>query len=213
MISPHLYLLIILLNQATVWASELDILVVGLFRDFAVVEINQQRHTLALNQSSPEGVTLISADSNRAVLDINGQQREFELGGQIGGTFSPPQQVSVSVWPRNGLYSTTGSINGFSVDMLVDTGASAIAMNAATARRLGLDYLNAPRVGVRTASGEELAYEVRLERVELGEIRRYNVRAIVIDGPQPQQTLLGMSFLDTLEIRREGDRLELLQRF
>ncbi|WP_430010146.1 retropepsin-like aspartic protease family protein [Methylophaga lonarensis] len=213
MISPHLYALIILLNQSFVWADALDVQVVGLFRDVAVVEINRQQYMLSPNQSTPEGVTLLSANSQRALLDINGETRELELGGTIGGTFSPPQQASVSVWPRNGLYSTTGSINGFSVDMLVDTGASAIAMNAATARRLGLDYLNAPRVGVRTASGEELAYEVRLERVELGDIRRYNVRAIVIDGPQPQQTLLGMSFLDTLEIRREGDRLELLQRF
>lgn len=213
MISSQLYLLIILIYQTIVWPFELEIRVVGLSRDFAVLEIDQQLHSLAVNQSSPQGITLISADTHSAVLDINGQHLEFGLTGQIGGSFSPPQQARVSVWPRNGLYIAAGAINGFSVDMLVDTGASAVTMNADTARRLGLDYLNARQVTIRTASDEQLAYEVRLERVELGEIRRFDVRAIVIDGPYPQQTLLGMSFLDSLEIRSEGDRLELLQRF
>ncbi len=83
-------------------------------------------------------------------------------------------------------------------------------MNADLARRLALDYLSAPIVSVRTASNEQLAYEVRLDRVELGEICRFDLRTIVIDGPHPKQSLMGMSFLDSLEIRREGDRLDLL---
>ncbi len=65
MISSQLYLFIILIYQTIVWPFELDIRVVSLFRDFAVVEINQQLHALALNQSNPQGVMLISADTQR----------------------------------------------------------------------------------------------------------------------------------------------------
>jgi aspartyl protease family protein len=73
---------------------------------------------------------------------------------QLGGNFGPPpEQAVVNLWPTNGMYLTPGSVNGFSVDFLVDTGASTIALNIATAQRLGLDYLNGQKIGVKTASG------------------------------------------------------------
>ena len=55
------------------------------------------------------------------------------------------------------MYLTPGSINGFSVDFLVDTGASAIALNAPTAKRLGIDYVKGEVIGVKTASRIEKA--------------------------------------------------------
>ena len=136
------------------------------------------------------------------------------LGGQIGGVFSPPPaQPRVSLWPSDGMYLTNGSINGYGVDFLVDTGASAVAINAATAKRLGIDYLNAPKIGVRTASGTDVGYQVNLDSVQLGDIIRFNVMAIVIDGPEPQRALLGMSFLRDLDLQRRGERLDLIQKF
>ncbi len=111
------------------------------------------------------------------------------------------------------MYQASGSINGYSVDMLVDTGASTVALNAATARRLGIDYENASPVVVRTASGMETAYRVQLDRVQIGEIYQRNVAAVVIDGPEPSRALLGMSFLRELDIDHRGDRLELRQKY
>ncbi|MDX1573389.1 MAG: TIGR02281 family clan AA aspartic protease [Methylophaga sp.] len=209
------YIIIPFILPAVVLAeSALSIQVKGLFRDQAVIEINDTQRILTVGQTSPEGVKLIAANSDQAILEIDGIQQTFPLGTQIGGVFSPPNpKPMVSLWPTNGMYLTNGSINGYGVDFLVDTGASAVALNAATAQRLGIDYLNAPKIGVRTASGEGLGYQVNLDKVQVGDITRLNVMAIVLDGPEPERALLGMSFLQDLDLQRRGERLDLIQKF
>lgn len=207
-------LIIILLNASLVVAAEPSILVQGLFRDKALLLIDDEQRFLNIGETSPEGVTLVEASSDFAVIEINNQRQRYELGSQIGGELTPPPTLpSVTLWPEQGMYQATGSINGYTVDLLVDTGASTMAMNAATARRVGVDFENAPRVAVRTASGMETAYRVELDRVQLGNISQSNVSAVVIDGPEPSRTLLGMSFLQALDIDHRGDRLELRQKY
>lgn len=205
---------IILCIPQNVWSQDLQILVMGLYRDHAVLEINQQQHFLSIGQRTPEGVTLISANSNQAILDIAGKQGVFELNNRVGAMYSAPAKLPVvSIWPTNGMYLTSGSVNGYTVDFMVDTGASVIAINGETAKRLGLDYLSANQIGVRTASGVELAYSIELESVQLGDISLENVAAVVIDGPEPQRALLGMSFLNAFDMERKGERLDLRQKF
>lgn len=208
-------LIIPLIVPAVVLAEAvLNIQVKGLFRDQAVIEIDAKQRILKVGETSPEGVMLISADSQQAVLEIAGVQQTYPLGSQIGGVFTPPQpQPIVSLWPTDGMYLTNGSINGYGVDFLVDTGASAVALNAATANRLGIDYLSAPKIGVRTAAGTGFGYQVTLDQVQLGDISRFNVMAVVLDGPEPQRALLGMSFLRDLDLQRRGERLDLIQKF
>ncbi len=206
--------LIILLNVPFAWSDELKVVVVGLFNGQAVVEIDQRQRILKVGKTTPEGVKLISANSREAVLEVKGKRQQYLLGDHIGSHYTPPvEQPVVSLWPNNGMYLAAGSINGFSVDFLVDTGASAIALNAATAKRLGLDYLRGQRIGVRTASGSEIAYQVTLDLVQVGEIKLYNVGAIVIDGIEPQRSLLGMTFLNQLQIQHDGERMDLKQKF
>lgn len=206
--------LIILLNTSIAWSNELNISVVGLFNDQAVVEINKKRRLLKVGVISPEGVTLISANSHAAVLEKDGISKTYPLGTHIASNFTPPPASRVvSLWPTNGMYLTTGSVNGYSVDFLVDTGASAIAFNAETAKRLDLDYLNGKKVGVKTASGMEVAYYVVLDKVQIGDITLYNIEAVVIDGEQPERALLGMTFLGQLEIQRKDLRMDLKKRF
>ncbi|MDX1749740.1 MAG: retropepsin-like aspartic protease [Methylophaga sp.] len=205
---------IILCIPQNVWSQDLQILVMGLYRDHAVLEINQQQHFLSVGQRTPEGVTLISANSNQAILDIAGRQGVFELNNRVGAMYSAPVAMPVvSIWPTNGMYLTSGSVNGYTVDFMVDTGASVIALNGETAKRLGVDYLSANQIGVRTASGVELAYSIELESVQLGDISLENVAAVVIDGPEPQRALLGMSFLNAFDMERKGERLDLRQKF
>jgi len=208
--------LIILLNTSFAWSNSniLDIVVVGLFSDQAVVEINKKQRLLKLGVTSPEGVTLISANSRYAVLEKDGVTEKYELGTRISTNFSPPvAQTVVSIWPTNGMYTTVGSVNGYSVDFLVDTGASAIALNAATARRLDLDYLQGKKVGVKTASGIEVAYHVMLDEVQIGEIKLNNIRAMVLEGEQPEHALLGMTFLEQLDIERKDEQMNLKKKF
>lgn len=208
-----LFGLIILINTSQVWSDELKVVVVGLFSGQAVLEINSQQRLLKVGKTSQEGVKLISANSNGAVLEIDGVQKKYLLGSHIGTSFGPPPtQPVVSLWPTNGMYVTPGNINGFSVDFLVDTGASSIALNAATARRLGLDYLTSRPVRVGTASGITVAYPVKLDLVQVGEIKLYNVEAMVLDGTEPSRALLGMTFLGQLDMQREGERMDLKQK-
>ncbi len=209
------YFIIPFILPAVVMAeAALSIQVSGLFRDQAVININDTQRILKVGQTSPEGIKLIAANSDQAILEFDGKQQTFPLGSQIGGVFSPPSpQPMVSLWPTDGMYLTNGSINDYGVDFLVDTGASAVALNGVTAKRLGIDYLNAPKIGVRTASGEGVGYQVNLEKVQLGDITRFNVMAIVLDGPEPERALLGMSFLQDLDLQRRGQRLDLIQKY
>lgn len=209
-----LIIILLLLPTAGFTLDTMSILVVGLIRDHAVVQINGNQHVLKTGQSSPEGVMLIQANSESAVLHFNGVSQQYPLGSQFGGVMPPPAALpSISIWPTNGMYLTNGSVNGYQVNFLVDTGASAIALNAATAERLGINFRQAPQVGVSTASGREMAYDIMLSEVQLGAITLNNIRALVIDGPEPARALLGMSFLNQLDMQRTGDRLELIKKF
>ncbi len=206
--------IIILCIGQSVSAQTLNIVIVGLFSDQAVVEINKKRRLLKVGETSPEGVTLVAANSRHAILEKDGVTRQYELGTRINANFSPPDTHRVlSIWPTHGMYLTPGSINGYSVDFLVDTGASAVAINAVTAKRIGLDYEQGKRIGVKTASGIEIAYHVILDKVQVGDIVLHNIRAMVLPGAQPEKVLLGMSFLSQLDIQRQDQRMDLRKKF
>lgn len=206
--------LIILVNALSARAQEMEIVVVGLFAGNAVVQIDGNQHLLKEGKTSPEGVKLISATSQYAVLEVAGKQQKYELGTQITTNYAEPaKQPMVSLWPTNGMYQTAGTVNGYSVDFLVDTGATTVALNAATARRLGLDYYRGQQIGIRTASGLDVAYKVKLDYVQIEQIKLYNVEAVVIDGAEPARALLGMSFLGQLDIEHNGERMDLKQKY
>lgn len=199
---------------ASVLAAE-RISVMGLFNNKAVVLIDGKQRTLAVNQTSPEGVTLISTDSGSAVLEIDGKRSAYGLGGQSGASLGTSTQASVQVY-RNpqGMYMSAGSINGFPVNFLVDTGASAVAMNSVQAKRLGIDFrMSGEPTMVGTASGVAQAYQVKLARVKIGDIELYNIDAVVLDGTSPSEVLLGMSFLGRLEIQNSGQVMQLKRKY
>jgi aspartyl protease family protein len=189
--------------------------VVGLFKDTAIVVIDGTRRLLRSGDTSPEGVTLVSADSKEAVLEIDGEQKRYSLGGQIGGTYKKPDQVTVRIWPTpNRMYAVLGSINGYPVDFIVDTGATLVSLSGQQARRLGIDYrvVGTPSHS-STASGIARIYLVSLDRVKVGDIELRNVGGAVHDGDFPPATLLGMSFLSRLNMRQDGQVLELQTKY
>ncbi|MCZ7484247.1 TIGR02281 family clan AA aspartic protease [Rhizobium rhizogenes] len=98
-----------------------------------------------------------------------------------------------------GHFNATFRINGKSIDGLVDTGASMVAINETIARRLGygvnsLDY----KYAISTANGQTMAAYVKLDRVEIGPIRVQNVDAMVLKDNALSNMLIGMSFLKQL---------------
>lgn len=192
-----------------------EVSILALFKDKALVRIDGNRRVLAAGQTSPEGVKLIAADSGGATLEIDGKRERYALGDHIGSHYAAPAAREIRLWPDDqGMYLADGSINGQPVEFLVDTGASQVALNAALARRLGIDFRFEGRRGaVETASGVARAYRVRLDRVKIGDIQLRNVEAVVLDGSHPRRALLGMSFLQRLELKREAGALVLQQKW
>ncbi|GAB6042509.1 TIGR02281 family clan AA aspartic protease [Endothiovibrio diazotrophicus] len=179
--------------------------VVGLFKDRAVVMVDGKRRLLKVGERSPEGVVLVSAYSAEAVLEWEGERRVYRLDGRAGGVYREREQPEVRIHARGDHFFDTGRVNGREVRFLVDTGASSVTLNGGEARRLGLDYRRlGERVRVSTASQNTVGYRMKLDTVELGEIRLSNVEAIVLEGGQPDVALLGMSFLGRVEMEHRG---------
>lgn len=197
-------------------AAATDVLVVALFKDKAMVEIDGKRHLLRAGETSPEGVTLVAANSAEAVLEIDGKRSAYPLGSRVSTRFSAPgPRAEVRIWSdQRGMFTTVGAINGMPVQFLIDTGATTVAMNASEAKRLGINYRFKGRPGaVSTASGVARAYQVKLDRVQVGAIKLFNVDAVVLDGDSPRRPLLGMSFLGRVNMQNDGAVMVLRQKF
>lgn len=196
------------------WAVD-QVTVEALFPGRAMVNVDGTRRLLKLNKPSPEGLLLISADSHKAVIELNGERRTYQLGSHVSTDYSHPEQVSAKIWrDESGSYTTVGTINGRTVNFLIDTGASAVAMHTGDARRLGIQYrLEGDPISVSTANGTAPAYQVTLDRVQVGDITLSQVRGFVIDTPGGGQVLLGMSFLGRVKMEDRGTVLLLHRKF
>ncbi len=189
-------------------------MVVGLFKDKAILDINGKQRLLAAGHQAPEGITLISANSKEAVIEVEGKRGTYAIGNRIGSQFAAATAgATVQIVPNYmGMYNVGGAINGFAVSFMVDTGATQVAMNKHLARRLGIDYRLIGNEGVSsTASGIVRSFGVTLKKVRVGDIELMDVPATVIDGDFPTETLLGMSFLSRVDMDRKG-RLMVLRK-
>lgn len=188
-----------------------NVQVVALFKNSAMVKIDGKQRMLRVGATSPEGVTLISASSREAVLEIDGKRDTFVLGRQISASYVRSTDPVVRIVRGNyGMFRVTGSINGQMVDFMVDTGATNVSMSGDEATRLGIDYIRFGKEGyVSTASGIERSYSLNLAKVKVGEIALENVEATVTPGDFPDEVLLGNSFLSRLKMKNDGRTLEL----
>jgi aspartyl protease family protein len=100
---------------------------------------------------------------------------------------------------RRGHFTATVLVNGRQIEFMVDTGASTVAINEATARRLGIyPSRRAYSEMISTANGLINAAPVKLGEVRIGGIRLNDVQALVVPGKALSFNLLGMTFLSRL---------------
>ncbi|OLP61453.1 aspartic protease [Xaviernesmea oryzae] len=101
----------------------------------------------------------------------------------------------------DGHFEANVEVDDKTLRMLVDTGASAVTLSFEDATRLGLspDRLTFSR-RVLTANGEASAAPITLDRIAIGPIERQRVAALVAEKGRLDRSLLGMSFLSTLDL-------------
>ncbi|MCB1446711.1 MAG: TIGR02281 family clan AA aspartic protease [Rhizobiaceae bacterium] len=108
-------------------------------------------------------------------------------------------RTAVLYMGQNGHYEVDATINGVSVPMMVDTGATTIALSYEDAERLGLNPAGLSFSNtVMTANGPARSAFVTLPEVEIAGIRRRNIGAGIAERGKLSGSLLGMNFLGTL---------------
>lgn len=114
---------------------------------------------------------------------------------------------------EGGAFATTATINGAPVPVIVDTGATNVSIDAGMAQRMGLDYTKGTPGMASTANGPVRAWRVNFDSVTVGPITMYNVEGTVNEGGGIGVALLGMSFLNRVEMRRDGTAMTLIKRY
>jgi aspartyl protease family protein len=154
---------------------------------------------------APDYLARIAGDGGRAAVVVPAESEAARTGADHGGT------VRLSA-DRNGHYFTDVEINSRRLDVLVDTGATLVALRYEDARALGLVFPGDKfDVGVRTANGNGRARRVQLRSISVGTITVRDVEALVLEQGALGANLLGMSFLRRLsrfEVQRGKLELE-----
>lgn len=192
-------------------AGDPHIVVVGLMADRAIVKIDGRQVLLKVGDSSG-AVQLVSVNAQEAVLSVGGRSQHFGLGMDVGG-IAVPTSSSIDI-PVNvhGEYLVDGFVNGHAVEFVVDTGANTVAMSAAQAKEMGIDYKSGTPGYSETAGGRVSSWSVMLDTVKVGPLVEHQVRASVIEAKLSTPVLLGMTFLSRVDLRQEKDRLHLSTR-
>jgi len=198
-------------------AAAADLKVLGLFPNKALVSINGGKpRTLSVGEVTPEGVKLVSADSESATFEVAGKRQTLAAGqgGPVAMSAADRGAGTVTLTADSrGHFFTPGTINGVSVRFMVDTGASSVVLSSAEARRLGINYLAGARAFTQTANGVVPVYRVKLDTVRVGDITVNNVDADILEGDRLPIALLGMSFLNRMEMKRDGVTMTLTKRY
>lgn len=166
---------------------------------------------VAVGQTS-NGVRVLSIQGDQAVIEIEGKKRSLRVGQHAVGTPSGDGGKVVLTADGQGHFVTTGTINGASVRFLVDTGATMVSLGASDARRLGLDPSKGTPGITDTANGQARVSKVQLDTVRVGDITLHNVDALINQNDM-SVALLGMSFLNRMEMQRDGSTMTLKKRF
>ncbi|MBX7494982.1 TIGR02281 family clan AA aspartic protease [Qipengyuania sp. 6B39] len=160
---------------------------------------------IAFRGVSPEAETSDAAAVEQARAEVAARDSKNAFASWSAGE-------TVLARAADGHFYADVSVNGASVDFMIDTGASMVALTGADAQAAGLYWSDADvRPVARGASGPVYGVPVRIDRVSLGGHEATNVEGVIV--PEGLDvSLLGQSFLQTIEpVRIEGERMVLGQ--
>jgi aspartyl protease family protein len=196
-------------------AAAAGVALVGVIGDKAAV--------LALDGGAPKavkvgqtwkGITVLRVERERALVEIEGRERSLSRGQYYSkeGSGASDRQSAILAADARGHFVAEGAINGVSLRFLVDTGATEVVRPGFEARRRHSDYRKGERGITQTANGAAAVYRLVLDRVKLGSIELTGVEAEVIESGLTV-ALLGMSFLNRVQMKRDGRTMTLIRRF
>lgn len=146
-----------------------------------------------------------SLEGSVATAQVPGVDLQTTTAATTPVSISAPGEEAIKAG-AGGHFNASFKVNGRDVDGLVDTGATFVAINEQTAKRIGisgsdLDY----RYAVTTANGTTQAAHVTLDRLEVGAVRVRNVDAFVLKDKSLSGMLVGMSFMSKLKSYKVQD--------
>lgn len=186
-----------------------QIKVEGLMPNAAVLNIDGQRKMMKVGQTY-KGVTLVSSGAASVTLEVDGKRVVHGLTQHVGTVYEAAVQNAVTI-PRDASnhYVTTALINGRSITVMLDTGATLVSMSEDHADTLGIDYFSGTPSTASTASGIANTRIVTLNSVSIGGVQINNVQASIVEGSFPSIVLLGMSFLKHFNMAENDGMLTL----
>ena len=207
----------LLLLLASTFASAQSVTLTGVMGGKALLIVDGGAPKIVATGDSHQNVKLLSVQGDSAVVQIEGKRLNLRVGDQpasVGGqTNSAPRGDKIVLSAGDGgHFMAQGSINGKATQFMVDTGATTVAMGAADAKRLGLDYTSGKPVRMNTANGATLGYMLKLDSVRIGDVDVANVDAVVTQQAMPY-VLLGNSFLTRFSMRKDNGQMTLERRY
>ena len=212
-------LVAISLQLSTASATETKVQAIALFEGKAMLSINGGRGKVVSVGSSFKGIKLIESSTKQAIIEFEGQRDILTLDGTASlnqSLATKPLSTGVTqailFLDSSGFFKSQGQVNGSSLPFIVDTGANLVVLSGSQADSIGLEYRQGEPSFALTASGKAPMFLVTLDEISFEGITLNYVKAGVIEGAYPQVPLLGMSFLDKVEMNRRGDRMSLKKR-
>lgn len=210
------------LARAGLWAALLlpaaaaaqNVTLAGQMGTKALLVIDGQPRTLAVGESA-QGVKLVRLAPDEATIEAGGRQSVLRAGGAparmaSGGVKGGAREVVVPA-SGGGHFVVNGAINGRTVQMMVDTGATFVTLSADEAQRVGLDYQRGQRGMTQTANGPVPVWVVSITSLRVGDVELANVTAAIVPAPMPG-VLLGNSALSRFQMQRDNDVMRLTLR-
>lgn len=204
-----------LLAAAAGWAQ--SVALTGMLGAKALLVVDGAAPKAVAPGEAHRGVRVVSTQGDTAVLEAGGQKFSLRVGdapSSVGsaGTGSEAGGKIVLTAGLGGHFITTGQINGKTVELVVDTGATAVALSTTDAQRIGLNYQSGTPIQMSTANGVVPGWRLKLGSVKVGSVVVYGVDAIVTTGSMPF-VLLGNSFLTHFQMTRTNDQMVLEKRY
>ena len=193
-----------------------SVMLTGTIGSRAILVVNGGAPRTVAVGESVQGVKLVSLQGDQAVVEAGGKRVALRMDSPVsvggnGGGGGGGSRIVLNADSR-GHFMTPGTINGRSVSFMLDTGATTVALSAADATRIGIDFQQGTPVRMNTANGVAMGYRLRLSSVRVGDVEVYDVEAIVSQQPMPY-VLLGNSFINRFSMRRDAEQLVLDKRF